>query len=638
MKKVFEEVKIGSIILKNRLMVSAMDSNYIKSDGCATEQFEAYIAERAKGGWGLIVTEMCNVMGDSKKPVVGLYNDMQVESYKKITAQVHDFGSKIFVQLFHPGRRDSTANRGGIAPLAPSAIAAPGGDIPHEMTIPEIEALVEAFGDAAVRAKKAGFDGVEIHCGHGWLLSAFLSPISNRRTDIYGGSTARRTKVVVDIIHNIKEKVGNDYPVTMKFSVAEYLPGGMTLAEAKVMAKIFEKAGIDAIHCTQGMFLAGHIANPPAIVPKANYIENAKAIKSVVSIPVIAVGRLNDPQIITEIIEDSDIDVIAMGRGSLADPYFPIKMQEGREDDIVRCVGCSQGCIGAATEGKPISCLANPLCGREWLYAGKEKTKNKKKVYIAGGGVSGCMAAITAAENGHDVTLFEKETILGGQWRAAIVPVGKEEFSSLLIWQRHRLDQLGVKVQLNQALTGKIVKQEKPDVVLVATGGVPFIPPIKGINSSYVVTAVDVLLGRKNVGKKVLVIGGGLVGAEVAEHLALYHSQVTIVEMGEELAVDAVSNVKFYLMENLKKAQVNTLTSAKVVEIAENKVILQQDGAEQILEGYDTIVLAAGTKSENSLLTELSELEIPVIAIGDAAKTKDGLANILEGFEVAHTL
>lgn len=631
-------IKVGPMNVKNRFMVSAMDTYYIQPDGVCNARMAEYLIARAKGGWGLIVTEMTRITEDSKMPVLGMYNDDQVKAFQPVIEEIHKYDCKILMQLMHPGRRESKNTRNGADAISPSIIpVAPNTDLPKEMTTEEVWDMIRAYVESAKRAQQAGFDGVEIHCGHGWLLSSFLSPISNKRLDEFGGSIAARTKMAVEIVKGIKTNCGSNFAVTVKLSTQEYVDGGIGIEEGKVIAWMLEKAGVDAIHCSQGIFLSNHMTNPPSCTPRANFLENAKAIKSVVNVPVMAVGRINDPDLAECILDTTDIDIISMARASLADPDFPNKVQQGRIDDVIRCVGCLQMCLGC-DQSVGMGCMLNPMTGREWLYADK-KTENKKTVYIAGGGVSGCEAAIAAAEKGHDVTLFEASDKLGGQWLAARIPVGKEEFGAFIKWQKRRLEQLNVTIKLQTKLTAQLVDEGKPDAVIIATGAKPFIPPIKGSQSSKVLLANDVLLGKQNVGKNVVIIGGGLVGAELADQISFYGSNVTIVEMMDDIAKEAQKNVRFKLIQRLKEKDVTILTNTKVMEITEQGVILETASAETtVLESIDSIVLAVGSCSEITLKEELKDYNGEIIIIGDASKVKIGSENITEAFIAGYEL
>ncbi len=636
MKKIFEPVKIGSIEAKNRLTMTAMGSSFSENGYC-TEQFIEYMTARAKGGWGIIVTELCRVTDESLNPIMGLYEDGQIASYQKMTEAVHAYGTKIFVQLMHSGRREFRSGRKDESlPIAPSPIAImPNAEAPREMTHEDIEIVIDQFTQAAIRAKKAGFDGVELHGGHGFLLNAFMSPLANKRLDEYGGSITNRTRIVVEIIKSIKVACGEDYPVTIKISTKDYVDGGLEIEENKAIAMILEEAGIDGITCSQGTAFANSncASNPTYQVPAANFIENAKAIKSVVNIPVTAVGRLNDPEVAKMVLASTDIDIIGMGKAALADPEYPNKLKANRVDEINRCIGCLQGCLHEKGKTGELHCMVNPFLGRELEYKNLPPVARQKKVYIAGGGVSGCAAAIAAAMRGHRVTVFEQDDVLGGQWRAAMMALGKTAFSQYLIYQQKQMQLLGVEIKLSTPLTAQIVANDKPDTVLVACGGKQIISDFAGMEKVKVISAVDVLLGKAAYGKNVIVWGGGLTGLEAADHMAFYGSKVTLLKgRNLPLATEVHPNVRYYLLEGLKSRNVNVYTGTKLIEVVEDGVIIDHNGEQVKLNAIDTIVMARGVQAEQSLYDQLKDGEAEVILIGDAAKVKDGYQNIYEGF------
>lgn len=403
-------------------------------------------------------------------------------------------------------------------------------ETPRELTVEEIHQLVEQFGDCARRAQQAGFDGVEVHGAHGYLVGAFASPFANKRCDEYGGTIQNRARFAVEIIRNIKQKCGADFPVLYRMSAVEYVPGGLEIEEAKVLARMVEEAGADCIHCSQGVYASTQHIIPPSVVARGAYVQNAAAIKSAVHIPVIAVGRINDIQVAESILQSGQADLVTMARASLADPEMPKKIQEGREDEVLRCIGCLQGCAGENGKGHCVRCLVNPLTGMEDVYD-FSPAKERKRVLVIGGGVSGCEAAIAAAQRGHRVTLLEKSGQLGGQWIPASMPVGKSEFTSLLLWQKTMLEKLHIQVLLNTQADGELIRLYEPDAVVVATGSKPFVPGfLKGADQDFVVNAHDVLLGKVEVQGKVVVVGGGLVGAETADTLS-QSCQVSVIEM-----------------------------------------------------------------------------------------------------------
>lgn len=626
MSKLWEPITIKNMTLKNRMVVSAMVTGFCAADGYATERFMAYHEAKAKGGWGLIIPEdyvIAPKVGGSRD-LPGLFDDAQIDSHRRLTQRVHAAGGKIACQIYHAGRR-MIESEGGLPPVGPSAIkfAAAPAAIPRELTIPEIKEIIELFGACARRVKAAGFDAVEIHGAHGYLLHSFVSSFANKRCDEYGGSLAGRTKLAVEVVKAVRQAVGDDFPILYRLSASDGVAGGITIEEAKAVAIRLEEAGVDLLHVSQGGDF-NDMVSPASSMPKACYIDHAAEIKKVVSIPVIGVGRIQDPFIAEEILRSGKADLVTMARASLADPEFPHKVAEGRYEDINYCIGCLQGC----TRG----CLVNPMIGHESDYD-LTKTTQPKKVYIAGGGVTGCEAAIAAAQKGHQVVLFEQSDKLGGQWLAACVPPGKTDFATLVVWQKRQLAQLGVEVRLSTPLTKAIIAQENPDKIIIATGSKAFVPPIAGIKKPHVVLANDVLLGEKAVGAHVVIIGGGSVGAETADHIAQHGSQVTIVEMLTEIASDASVRPRRLLLKRLQERQVAIHTGAKVIEIADQAVLVEKNGQMMVIPAVDTVVIATGVKSDQSLLDELREFADKIVIAGDAKATKDGYHNIREGFE-----
>ena len=631
--KVFEPLKLKNLVLKNRMVVSAMVTNYCTPDGMATEKFIAYHEHKAKGGWGLIITEDYAVTKTAGgfKTLPGLWEDAQIESHRELTRRVHAAAGTIAAQIYHAGRETSSAITGE-QPVGPSAVREPSmPETPRELTIAEIHELVEQFGDCARRAKEAGFDAVEVHGAHGYLVGAFASPFSNKRSDEYGGTIRNRARFGMEIIRNIKEKCGEDYPVIYRISSVEYVPGGLEIEESKVIARLMEQAGADCIHCSQGVYVSTHTIIPPSVFPRAGYVENAAEMKKAVQIPVIAVGRINDVEIAESVLEAGKADLVTMARASLADPDMPKKVQEGKTEDVIHCIGCLQGCIGENGKGNCVRCLVNPLTGMEDEYD-MSPAETVKKVMVIGGGVSGCEAAVVAAMKGHKVTLIEKSDRLGGQWIPASVPVGKGEFTSFICWQKNMLDKLQVQVLLNTTADKELIQLYEPDTLILATGSNPFVPPIKGAEQDFVVTAHEILLGKKEAGNKVVVIGGGLVGAETADMLGAQCEQVSIVEMLPQIMKDGEPTPTKYMKERFEKNHVQIYTSTKVKEIGEHTVVCEKDGQEMIIEA-DTVVMAVGVRTDRTLLDDTEGFTCKVMKVGDANGLKNGYLGIREGFE-----
>lgn len=634
----FQPIRIGTLEIGNRLVVSPMVTRYCGRDGKATPQFIAYHEARAKGGWGLIITENYAVDehagGALRLP--GLWSDEQVESHGELARRVHRYGTKICCQIYHAGRatHPKACTRQTVAPsvLKDSTRR----DLPRALEVEEIQVIAEQFGDAARRAKQAGFDMVEIHGAHGYLIHEFLSPFSNKRKDAYGGSLYNRCRFLREVIASVRRKTGDGFPIQLRLSAVEGVPGGLGIGETLAIAQLAEEAGVDSLHISQGNHVAMGRMISPSAVPRAAHAENAAAVKRVVRIPVIGVGRINEPMLASTMLEAGNMDMVAMGRASLADPELPNKAREGRIEDIRYCFGCLQGCIGRAGRDG-IRCLANPETGLEYQDV-RRPTAIRRKVLIAGGGIAGCEAAILAAQRGHEVQLWERSASLGGSWEAAAMPPYKTEFQTLLFRQQRQIQQEGIAVHLGQEVTEQVLEDERPDVLLVATGGVPQEPPIPGVEREYVVPAVDVLLGRRKAGKHAVVIGGGLVGTETADFMAQQGSRVAVIEMLPQLAGDGEPAANEFLLDDLRTYGVEAWTGAVCVEIGPNFVVLEQNGTRHTITQVDQVVLAAGLCQNDGLVEIGQKLGIETVPIGDAAGIKNGLYNIWEAFDAAAAL
>lgn len=636
-ESLFSPIKINGLELSNRLIVSPMVTCYAEEDGKATDQYVAYVREKAKGGWGMIINEAHAPIESGKAfdKFFGLYNDEQMESQKKVVEAAHENGVKICVQLVHAGRQSLYT---GAPIVAPSPIADPTSPFtPNELSLEEIHEIIEAFGDAALRAKKAGYDAVEIHGAHGYLIQEFTSHYSNKRTDEYGGDLAGRAKFSLDIIKNVREKVGADFPILYRMSTDEYLPNGegLTIADSLALAMMYEEAGVDALHSSIGNYTTIHYMLPPAAVKHGESEGLAQSLKQVVSIPIINVGRFNDAYIADAAIKAGRCDMVAMGRQSLADPLMPKKIKEGRNAEVRHCIGCQIGCVENLYKCSPIHCTVNPRIGYEAELAEKEVTP--KRVVVVGGGVGGMQAAITAAELGHHVTLYEKTEKLGGQWNYAAVPPYKQELTTLVRYQTSQLMKNKVEVVLNTELTAEEIISLHPDKVILATGAVPNVPPFKGVNGSNVVTSTEILTGKKTVKECAAVIGGGEVGVETAAFIASTNRKAVVFEMGSELCAKTEGSVKRFMFEYLENKGVDTYVNAKVVEIKDNSIIYETDGVEKELTGFSDIVIAVGGKSYNPLETELTG-KVDLTLIGDASAVRQGIDAVHEGYMAAYNL
>ncbi|MEE9911822.1 MAG: FAD-dependent oxidoreductase [Deltaproteobacteria bacterium] len=633
-KNIFSPIRINQLEIANRLVVPAMVMNFCNTDGTATERYTAYHEAKARGGWGLIITEDYAVSPTGKgfPNIPGLWNDDQIESHAAFTKRIHESGGRIFAQIYHAGRQTSQFCI-GCQPVAPSPLACPMiQEIPRELAQSEIGEIVEQFGQCARRAKEAGFDGIEIHGGHGYLIAQFMSLYSNKRTDAYGGNLTNRMRFPLEILACIRARVGKDFPVIFRISGDELVPGGRNIEDTKAISRLLEAAGIDAIHVSAGTYGSFYAIAPPAAISHGWITDYARGIKSVVKIPVITVGRINDPLLAEEVIAAGKADLVAMGRASLADPELPNKAASGRIDDINACIGCLQGCIGRISLYQPATCMVNPTLGRETELQIKPAAK-RKKVFIAGGGPAGMEAAWVAARRGHEVHLFEKFGKLGGQFYTAAIPPHKGEIAGFIIWQKKQLADHQVAIHLQTELTERIVSDQKPDTVVIATGSKPLVMALSGPPQVSIMSAQDILTGKANARGRVAVIGGGMIGSETANHLAHHGKQVTIVEMLPGIARDVTLTARHFLLGDLAAKNVRIYVNAKVKELRPEGLIIEKDGREENIGVYDTIIMATGVEPVNELSATLAGKVPELFTIGDAVKIRKALEAIAEGYE-----
>ena len=641
--ELFTPAKIGSCEIPNRLIVPAMVVNLCTEDGMITERYIRYIEEKAKGGWGMIITEDYAVNENAKgyQFIPGLYNDAQIEGNKKLTETVHKYESRIFCQMYHPGRQSKHAVNGNVQPLAPSTIKDPFCmDLPKEMTREEIHQIVRDFGTTARRAKEAGFDGIEIHAAHGYLISSFLSPFTNKRVDEYGGCFENRTRILDEVYAAVRENVGNDFPVQVRISANEYLLGGRTEADTYELARHLDELGVDAIHVSNGMYASPIVRQiiAPMYTEHAFNMDAAEQVKKLVSCPVIVTNRINDPKMADTILKMGKADFIGMGRGSLADPHLPAKAKAGKFENIRYCIGCLQGCEAGLLAGTCATCLVNPRVGREYENP-MEKTASPKKVMIIGGGPAGLMAAETAAKVGHVVAVYEAKAQLGGQFRSAAFPPGKGELSTFVSSLRKSLEDLKVPVHTGTEVTEDLIKAEKPDAVIIATGAKPLVLPIEGIHGANVVTAEDVLLGNVDVKPgPVVVCGGGEVGGETAHFLTQTCQDITLIEMRDDILNDMFPLMRMCLMDYIKEGGIKVLTGAKVASITEDSVSYTDADGNLKSVPAATVVSAFGYKAYNPLEETVRKYCDNVKVVGCAVKAGNALTAVREGYEAALAL
>lgn len=634
----FTPKKIGNCTIPNRLVVPAMVTQSCTADGMLTDRYIKYHEEKAKGGWGLIITEDYGVTPEARgyDRIPGFWNDEQITKNLELTEAVHKHGSKIFCQIYHAGKQKMPNVPGDV--VAPSAIKDPlAMSFPREITIEEIKELVKDFGTAAKRAKQAGFDGVEIHAGHGYLIAEFLSGFVNKRTDEYGGCFENRVRILDEIYASIRENVGEDFPVIVRISVNEYVTGGRTEAESFELARHLDELGVDAINVSNGAYASdpNHHVIASMFAKHALNADTAEQIKKLVSCPVLLVNRINDPKMADTLLKMEKADFIDMGRGSIADPLLPNKAKDHKFGEINYCIGCLQGCEYGILSPLGFTCLVNPHVSREYQNS-LEPVESPKKVMIIGAGPAGMMAARTAAQRGHQVHLVEADTHLGGAFRSAAYPMGKGELATVISAYREQCLALGVRFSLGTEVTEQMIQEEKPDAIILATGSKPFAPPIAGVDGKHVVTAEDVLYGKVNLPDgPVVVCGGGEVGCETAEFISQTNRDVTVLEMKPDILTDMVAPNMIVLLERMNKQQIKIITQGTVCRIDDNSVTYTDaEGAERTIPAQ-TVVSAFGYRAYNPLEEMAQKNCANVQVVGSAVQAGNALTATREGYEAA---
>jgi len=630
----FSPFTLGKLRLKNRILMAAMGNNFSHPQGSVSDRAIAYYKERAKGGAGLIITEACPVslLGRHRGRGFCAFDDSFLPGLRRLVTSVHAAGSAIALQLHHAGRLADPEISGGL-PLAPSPIPrAPGFPIPKKMSWEEIQEVIGQFGAAARRAKEAGFDAVEIHGAHGYLIYQFLSPRTNRREDSYGGSPEKRGRFALEVLQRVRNEVGGSFPILFRLSAKEFMENGYELEEALEWAVELERAGATALHIsggtTESLIGAAHVI-PPMAFPEAYHAALAATMKTKVRLPVIAVGRLGAPEAGERVLQEGQADMVAAGRSFLCDPHWPAKAAGGERDRIRPCVACNY-CVWRLFQQEELTCFQNATLGREERYR-VDLAEKAKKVLVIGGGAGGLEAARVARKRGHQVALWEKGPRLGGQLLLASIPPHKQNLMKAVEWLEREVRRDGVEIRLNTEGNDENIKNEKPDAVIVATGALPISP--NSFTGPRVLTAWEVLSGKET-GQKVLILGGGMVGMETAEFLSQKGCQVTVVEMLEELGKDMEWTTRALLLKRLATANITTILSTKVEEIREGRALARNQEKELWLEG-DTIVLALGSQANQEVLKNLQRKVPQLLPVGDCLQPRRAKEAIHEGFLAA---
>jgi len=629
----FEPLAMTNLTLKNRFFMAPIGTTFNMS------QLRDMWVARAKGEVGLVTTGLVSVHPSGHaiaSSELSLETDDDILVFSPVVKAVQNAGAKIIAQLSHAGRYTS-GKLTGEQSLAPSPIASRyTGETPRELSTREVDDLVVAFAEAALRARKAGFDGIELAGGSGYLISQFLSPVTNERVDKYGGDALKRTTFLTSILQETRSRVGEDFNVCVKFDAEDGMKGGKTLEDSLMIAPIIVDAGADRLHVWAGW----HEATRPMLpswVPPGAFSYLAAAIKKVVDVPVSTVGRINDPYVAADILAKGEADLIGLGRTLLCDPDFVKKTMEGRLSDIRRCIAC---CIcfdqvSMAVRGKEnaeVKCALNPEMGHEG-EALIQPAKQKKHVVVVGAGPAGLEASRVAAVRGHDVTLFEEDDKVGGMVNLASIPPHKEELKNIANYYTSQMEGLQVKLRLNETFTKEKLDEIKPDVVVLSTGAKEFVPAIPGIKDEKVVSALEVLNGLADVGNEAVVIGGGLIGLETAEFLAEQGTKVTVVEMLKHLASDVGPTTRWGMLQRIKE-KMEILAATKVLSIEDGRVVVEDQENIRTDIPADTIVVATGLSSRADLVPVLEESNVEFYIIGSCHQPGQIEAAVADGFAV----
>lgn len=630
----FTPGKIGSLTLKNRIMKAPQSSGMSNMDGTVSERLVRYYRQQAAGGAGMIIVEYAYVDDIGAKSAhchLGISSNEHIPGLAWLAENIREQGAVPAIQIEHCGRQKFL----GTQPIcAPSAIPWPKlwdqygvQAVPHVLTIEEIQDIVHAFGDAALRAKQAGFELVEIHGAHGYLLTNFFSPTTNHRTDLYGGSLENRMRIYVEIVRDVRKKVGPDFPVTIRLSGTDYEPDGFPIEDTIELAKVLEKEGIDAFHISGGDHHTMIHQVSPMAIDVCHNVWAAEAIKKVVHVPVIASGSITLPEYAEEIIASGKGDFVGLGRPLWADPEWPLKAMEDRPEDIRPCIRCNEGCLERTFFNfKAITCAVNPTISREGELDLKPAAK-PRKIAVVGGGPAGMEAARVCKLRGHEVTLFEEKE-LGGLLHEASVPEFKSDIRPLCKYLVTQMEKLEIPVEHKKASAADLAGY---DAVICATGSRPILPGVPGIDKPGVMDALEVLNGARKPEGRIAVIGGGLVGTETALHLAEQGMHTTLVEMLPKIMNGVAATDQLAYSERIAKADMEVCTGTRLVSIGDGEITVSDRTGTHTIPA-DSVIIAIGLKAQDSLYGELCAQGKEAYLVGDAVHP----GKIFDAFHTAY--
>jgi 2,4-dienoyl-CoA reductase-like NADH-dependent reductase (Old Yellow Enzyme family)/thioredoxin reductase len=631
-------IEIGNVTLRNRIISAPMAFPDITAAGHVTKEAAAFYELRAKGGAAAVTLSECIVhikTGMSHSRHINLQSEGVLAGLTEAARSIKRHGAIANVELSHGGKYagvDLAKEAHGVQlRYGPSAEAMPDGSVVEEMPRELIREIIDAFGHGAALVKRAGFDMILVHGGHGWLIQQFLSPASNRRKDEYGGSLEGRSRFALDVLDSIRAATGPGFPIEFRMSAEEHIPGGYGLNEAIQFAKLIENK-IDLLHVSTGSHENSFSRTHPSMfMERGCNVHLAAEIKKHVRIPVACIGALNEPAQMEEIIAAGRADVIEMARALLADPFLPRKVMTGRDEEIVRCIRCFT-CLAERVHTQTRICSVNPVIGREYESRFALPASKPKKVLVAGGGPGGMKAAVTAAERGHRVILCEKSGELGGALKFAKFIPFKKDLYGLVRNLEIEMKRVGVEVRFNTEVTKELAEQESPDVLVLAVGAAPLVPPIPGIDNPKAVPAGDLSDKGVVIGRKAVILGGGLTGCESAVHLAKEGRDVTLVEMTGDVAVDANIRQRPILLEMLGELRVKIETGMKGIEVTDaGLVCLDEEGNRRLFEA-DTIVIAVGTSPLREVANRLLDAALEVVQVGDCVKPQKVTEALYRGY------
>ncbi|MDY6950768.1 MAG: FAD-dependent oxidoreductase [Thermodesulfobacteriota bacterium] len=636
----FSPIHLGAMAVKNRLVMPPMSLNFgVDQEGCVTAQHWEYLAARAKGGAGMIVVGggAVHPSGLDLPRMPRLWSDRFIEALAKMTECIHAYDTKFGMQLLHGGRQAYLSEK--VAPSPIPALAVVKGR-PRELTAKEIRELVAAYGDAARRCQRAGFDFVEIHGAHGYLITQFLARNSNLRQDAYGGSFENRTRFLIEIIEDIQTKVGPGYPIGVRINGEDCVKGGWTLEEAKRLAPLLEGLGIDWIHVSAGVYGSMPVTIPSMYSDHACFVNLAEEVKRTVSIPVIAVGRIKDAVLADRIIAEGRADMVAMGRALLADPDLPEKAYAGRLKEIRPCIGCCKGCIARALALEEGTCVVNPEVGREYLLQKKKEIGPSRRILVVGAGPAGLAVATMAALRGHEVVVFDENSQAGGMARLAAIPPGRSEIMEIVDYYLRQLERLNVEVRLDTALDKEMMASVRPDAAVITTGGLPAIPQMAGLFDTEMAlhTITDVLQRHGSPGQRTLVLGGDMAALQVADFLAEGKREVLVLHRGHHFAEQMAPNDRTYLMERLKRPGVQLFKGVTIERFLEKGVQFLWQGQVRQWDGITDMVLAEGMRSNRQAEEWFKDAGIEVHTIGDAKAPRTLFEALAEADDLGRAL